>query len=91
MSAILENVGHVENISRIGNNCCTRQIARLCQPFHVGSKCNVKLMAAIFEFDGILGGHHFLLDKEGKMYVHTKFHACITICTILSYPAPLSD
>ena len=43
MSAILENVGHVENISRIGNNCCTRQIARLCQPFHVGSKCNVKL------------------------------------------------
>ena len=35
MSAILENAGHVENISRIGNNCCTRQIARLCQPFHV--------------------------------------------------------
>ena len=50
-------------------------------------KCNVgghfENMAAIFEFDGILGGQHFLLDKEGKMYVHTKFHACITICTIL--------
>ena len=48
-------------------------------------KCNVgghfENMAAIFEFDGILGGQHFLLDKEGKMYVHTKFHACITICT----------
>ena len=50
-------------------------------------KCNVgghfENMAAIFEFDGILGGQHFLLDKEGKMYVHTNFHACITICTIL--------
>ena len=83
MSAILENVGHVENISRIGNNCCTRQIARLCQPFHVGNKCNVgghfENIAAIFEFDRILGGQHFLFDKEGKMYVHTKFHACITI------------
>ena len=50
-------------------------------------KCNVgghfENMAAIFEFDGILGGQHFLLDKKGKLYVHTKFHACITICTIL--------
>ena len=50
-------------------------------------KCNVgghfENMAATFEFDGILGGQHFLLDKEGKMYVHIKFHACITICTIL--------
>ena len=50
-------------------------------------KCNVgghfENMAATFEFDGILGGQNFLLDKEGKMYVHTKFHACITICTIL--------
>ena len=96
MSAILENVGHVENISRIGNNCFTCQIARLlpaisrwkqmqCQIKVL--KCNVgghfENMAAIFEFDGILGGQHFLFDKEGKMYVHTKFHACITICTIL--------
>ena len=50
-------------------------------------KCNLgghfENIAAIFEFDGILGGQHFLLDKESKIYVHTKFHACITICTIL--------
>ena len=44
-------------------------------------------MAAIFEFDGILGGQHFLLDKEG---MSTPNFMLVSQCALyLYYPAPL--